>query len=339
MGLTKEPGTTHPALGQSPTIKDVAAAAGVSIATVSRCFSGSDRVREATLEHVLGIARELGYTPSRTAQGLVTGRTANIGVILPDVTNPFFAPLLGAIESAAQQNNQSVFIGDSREDPEAELRLARRFASQSDGIILVSSRLPDDDVLALAARLPVVLANRQVPGLDSAVIDVEPGFSAAVAHLAEQGNDRILYLSGPLGSWSGGAKERALRAACASHEIEFESWGPLAPTFETGRRIADDVLLSQHRAVICYDDLMALGLQSSCVDRRIDMPGSLQIVGCDDALPEGMARPALTTIRGRSDELGRLASELLLSRLVSPGGLSQTRSVTSQLLIRGSTRA
>ncbi|SDD41309.1 transcriptional regulator, LacI family [Sanguibacter gelidistatuariae] len=319
------------------TIKDVAAAAAVSIATVSRALNGGERVLPETVARVRAVALALGYTPSRTARGLVTGRSANVGVILPDVTNPFFAPLLAAIESAAQAQDHGVLIGDSREDPAAELRIARRMTSQADGIILVSSRLPDDEIRALAARVPVVLANRQLAGLDSAVIDVAPGFTGAIEHLAALGHTRVLYLAGPAGSWSGQAKERALHDAAAASGIMLTTWGPHRPTFDGGRQVADRVLASGYGAVICYDDLMALGLQSRCADRGVDVPGELSIIGCDDALPDGMARPALTTIEGRSDELGQLAADLLLDRMARLTDPPQSRTVTSRLIIRAST--
>lgn len=328
-----------PATGKAATIKDVAAAAGVSIATVSRALNSGERVLPETVARVREVAQQLGYTPSRTARGLVTGRSANIGVILPDVTNPFFAPLLAAIESTAQTHDHGVLIGDSREDPAAELRIAQRMTSQADGVVLVSSRLPDDEIRALAARTPVVLANRQLDGLDSAIIDVTPGFTAAIEHLAALGHTRALYLAGPAGSWSGQAKELALHDAAARSAITLTTWGPHRPTFDGGRQVAADVLASGHGAVICYDDLMALGVQSWCADQGVDVPGQLSIIGCDDALPEGMARPALTTIEGRSDELGRLAADLLLDRMSRPTDRPQARTITSRLIVRGSTAA
>lgn len=333
--MASQPGPAS--ASKAATIKDVAAAAGVSIATVSRALNSGERVLPETVARVREVARELGYTPSRTARGLVTGRSANIGVILPDVTNPFFAPLLAAIESAAQDRDHGVLIGDSREDPAAELRIAQRMTSQADGVVLVSSRLPDDEIRALAARVPVVLANRRLDGLDSAVIDVAPGFTGAVEHLAALGHTRVLYLAGPAGSWSGQAKERALHDAARTTGVHLTTWGPHRPTFDGGRQVADDVLASGYRAVICYDDLMALGLLSRCADAGVDVPGDLSVVGCDDALPEGMARPALTTIEGRSDELGRLAAQLLLARMAAPEQDRRAETVPSRLVPRTST--
>ncbi|WP_066461204.1 LacI family DNA-binding transcriptional regulator [Sanguibacter suarezii] len=335
--MASQPGPPSSPASKAATIKDVAAAAGVSIATVSRALNSGERVLPETVARVREVARELGYTPSRTARGLVTGRSANFGVILPDVTNPFFAPLLAAVESAAQTHDLGVLIGDSREDPAAELRIAQRMTSQADGLVLVSSRLPDSEILALAARVPVVLANRRLDGLDSAVIDVAPGFTGAVEHLAALGHTRVLYLAGPAGSWSGQAKERALHDAARTHAVQLTTWGPHRPTFDGGRQVADEVLASGHGAVICYDDLMALGLQSRCAERGVDVPGELSVVGCDDALPEGMARPALTTIEGRSDELGRLAAQLLLARMSDPEAEPRTETVPSRLVPRAST--
>lgn len=318
------------------TIRDVAAASGVSIATVSRCFNGGDRVLPQTLERVHAVARELGYTPSRTARGLVTGRTANIGVVLPDVTNPFFAPVLAAVESAAESQDRGVFIGDSREDPAAELRIAQRMASQADGILLVSSRLPDDAVRALAARVPVVLANRVVDGIDSAVIDVEPGLTAAVTHLAGLGHERIVYLGGPAGSWSDARKADALTAAARATGLHLDVRGPHRPTFAAGRAAADRLVAEETGAVVCYDDLVAFGVLSRCTELGVAVPEALSIVGCDDALDVGMARPALTTVAGPSAQMGRDAAELLLARMTTPTRDAERRVVRSRLVVRAS---
>jgi len=321
----------------SVTIRDVAAASGVSIATVSRCFNGGGRVLPETLHRVLAVSRSLGYTPSRTARGLVTGRTANIGVVLPDVTNPFFAPVLAAVESAAEAQDRGVFLGDSREDPAAELRIAQRMASQADGILLVSSRLPDDEVLALAARVPVVLANRVVDGVDSAVIDTTPGLTAAVEHLAGLGHDRVVYLAGPSGSWSDVQKTTALSAAADATGVDLDVRGPHRPSFGVGRDVTDALLADGTRAVVCYDDLMAFGVLSRCTDLGARVPDDLSVVGCDDALAPGMARPALTTVAGPSARMGHDAAGLLLARMAEPGRTPERRAVRSTLVVRGST--
>lgn len=321
------------------TIRDVAAASGVSIATVSRAFNGGDRVLPQTLERVHAVARSLGYTPSRTARGLVTGRTANIGVVLPDVTNPFFAPVLAAVESAAESQDRGVFIGDSREDPAAELRIAQRMASQADGILLVSSRLPDDAIRALAARVPVVLANRVVDGIDSAVIDVAPGLAGAVAHLADLGHERVVYLGGPSGSWSDARKADALTVAARATALQLETWGPHRPTFTAGRAAAERLVAEDVGAVVCYDDLVAFGVVARCTELGVDVPDRLSVVGCDDALEPGMTRPALTTVAGPSAEMGRDAAELLLARMSTPSQAPEHRVVRSHLVVRGSTGA
>lgn len=319
------------------TIKDVAAASGVSIATVSRCFNGGERVLAETLVRVHEAARTLGYTPSRMARGLVTGRSSNLGVVLPDVTNPFYAPLLAAVEAAAQVRDNGVFIGDSREDPEAEERIAGRMVSQTDGVVLVSSRMPDDAVLALSERVPVVLANRLVTGMDCALIDIGPAFMDAVDHLVELGHQRILYLGGPETSWSGRAKETAARAAATRSGTELVVWGPHQPSFTVGHGLAQEVVAHGFSAVICYDDIMALGVLSGCADLGIAVPTELSIVGCDDALPTGLARPALTTIRARSDELGQHAVELLMARIADRDAPPEVRQVAARLVVRGST--
>lgn len=224
------------------TIRQLAAAAGVSIATASRALSGSDAVIPATRERVLRVASELDYTPSRLGRSLATGSTGNIGVILPDVTNPFYTSFLAEIESAAGARDIGVLVGDSHETPDLERRLIQRMTSQVDALVLASSRLDDDEVAAASARLPVVLANRMlgpataVPDrLSQITIDVSPGFGEAVRHLHGLGHRAITYVDGPPQSWSGGQKRAVLRRECALLGMPLTVFPATRPDFDGGR--------------------------------------------------------------------------------------------------------
>src|SRR5690625_3849152 len=146
------------------TIHDVAREAGVSIATVSRSLNGQTRVSEATRRKVLEVARALDFAPNRNARGLVTGRSGNLGVLVPDVTNPFFAPIVAGIEHVAQGRDMGVFLADSREAAQSEESLVRRLSQQVDGVVLVASRMPDDALVEFSKRGPRVLVKRVVPG-------------------------------------------------------------------------------------------------------------------------------------------------------------------------------
>src|SRR5690625_4241791 len=188
------------------TIHDVAREAGVSIATVSRSLNGQARVSETTRQRVLAVARALDFIPNRAARGLVTGRPGNVGGLVPDVANPSFGPIVAGIEEIAQARDMGVFLADSREDPDAELGLVRRLGQQADGVVLVASRLPDATLQEIATRTPTVLVNRVVPGLPAVAVDAHQGMRDLLTEVAGLGHRTVVYLDGPVRSWSGRAK-------------------------------------------------------------------------------------------------------------------------------------
>lgn len=319
-------------------MRDVAAAAGVSIATASRALSGSDLVVGSTKQRVLQMAAELDYTPSRLARGLVTGTTGNVGVIVPDVTNPFFAPFLAELESRLGERDVGLLMGNSQEDREHEHQLVRRMSTQVDGLVLASSRLSDEQILQTASQLPVVLANRRLAGsagqgrlLSQVVIDVQPGLGAAVVHLHAFGHRELTYLDGPSGSWSAGEKRLALEDACEALGLVLTVVAGARPDFAGGRAVGRQILSVGLSAVLAYNDQVALGVLAACHEAGIDVPGQVSVIGCDDALPEGLARPALTTIDSSSRTLGALTAAAILE----PG--ARPTPVPTRLVVRSST--
>jgi LacI family transcriptional regulator len=277
------------------------------------------------------------------ARSLVTGSTGNIGVIVPDITNPFFAPFLSELESALGERDVGLLMGNSRESPEHEHRLVRRMSTQVDGLVLASSRLADEQILQVASRLPVVLANREIggrelglEGLSQVLIDVQPGFHAAVAHLHGLGHRRLSYLDGPSRSWSAGRKRASLEAACAElgvrltvHPCERPDFGA---GYAIGRRLLSAVETVDLGAVLTYNDQVALGVLAAAQEAGVDVPGQVSLVGCDNALPEGLARPPLTTIDSSSRDLGALAAAAVLD----PGRRTPAP-VPTRLVVRSST--
>jgi DNA-binding LacI/PurR family transcriptional regulator len=136
------------------------------------------------------------------ARALSTGRQGNIAIVIPDLANPFFPPLLRAAQSTADAAGFSVFLGDSDEDAGREQRLVNKLVMQVEGFILASSRMPNRKIVELSRRLPVILINQDTPGLPRVLIDTVAGIDAAVAHLADLGHRSLVYVSGPATSWS-----------------------------------------------------------------------------------------------------------------------------------------
>lgn len=325
------------------TIRNVAAAAGVSVATASRALSGSPAVIDATRRRVIQAAIALDYTPSRLARSLVTGSTGNVGVILPDITNPFYTSFLAGLEAALGAQDIGVLIGDSGENPERENRLVRRMSTQVDGLVLASSRLSDEQIVAATSRRPVVLANRMLETTDDlpkrlgqVVIDVHPGFTAAVTHLHELGHRQITYVDGPAQSWSGRQKRIALTRACSALGLPLRILSTTRADFGSGRtagrQVGAESRLDGTTAVMAFNDQVALGVLAGLREAGRTVPDDLSLVGCDDSLEDGLAWPPLTTVGSSARALGELAAHKILDPLGEESGR-----IPTALIVRDST--
>ncbi len=326
----------------APTIRDVASAAGVSQATVSRALSMPELVRPGTRARVEAAARRLGYRPNRAAQGLITGRTGNLGLIVPDLSNPFFASVVKGVQAAARAADYSVFIADTDEEPDAEVDLLRALAKQVDGLILCSPRAPDDELAAIGSDSTVVLMNRRSGDRPSVTVDNADGMRQAVDHLAALGHRRIAYVAGPRTSWSNNQRERGMRQASDAGGTDLVHIGYFPPQFEGGVAAADLALASGATAVIAYNDVVALGLMSRLGARGVSVPDGLSVIGCDDIGMSAMSHPALTTVAVPKRSAGRATVGLLLSMLGPNGSGPQNheslhRELPTQLIVRDTT--
>ncbi|GAA4428019.1 LacI family DNA-binding transcriptional regulator [Georgenia halophila] len=319
------------------TIHDVARAAGVSIATVSRALNGGSRVNAETRRHVLETAATLDFRPNHAARGLATGKLGNVGVLLPDVANPFFGAVLAGITRAAQERGFGVFVADSREDAGGEPELAGRLSQQVDGLVLVAPRMPDDDVLTYSERRPTVLVNRLVGGVDGVAVDAAQGMSDLLTQVALLGHRHVCYLDGPSESRAGTAKRAGLTAAAERHGIDLHVEQSDSPTFAAGRAAAQRVLDSGCTAAVCFDDLLAWGVMTRVRELGVDVPGRLSIAGFDDSLEEGMVTPGLTTVAARNREMGTIAAGMLERRLRDASLSPTTEVLRCNVVVRGST--
>lgn len=324
------------------TIKDVARAAGVSAATVSRALATGERVRPETRERVRQAASALGYEPNPVARGLITGRTGNIGLIVPDLANPFFPGVVKGMQARAREVGMAVFVADTDEDPKAEFALVRALSQQVDGVVISSPRMSEDELRLAATQTRLVLLNRRLGRIPSVTVDNVGGVRQAVAHLVALGHRRIGYVEGPRTSWANRERLRGMRAMAAASEIDLVELGSFLPQFEGGVAAADQVLASGVSAVVAYNDLVALGLLSRFTARGVDVPGRISIVGCDDIVASSMVHPALTTISLPKEMTGRAGVDMLLQLLENPDqtgarGPASRRELPAHLLVRGST--
>jgi len=320
------------------TIKDVARAAGVSPSTVSRALSAPELVQPETRRRVQQAATELGYHPNRAARGLITGRTGNIGLILPDLTNPFFPGVVKGVQSRARESDFSVFLADTDEDPTVEADLVRALIKQVDGIVLCSPRMGEDELRSLAGETPMVMLNRRVGRIPSVTIDNSDGIRQAVAHLVALGHRRVAYVAGPRTSWSNRERLRILRAATSASGVELVEVGNVVPQFAGGVAAADLVLAAGVTAVIAYNDLVALGLLNRFSVRGVAVPDRMSVIGFDDIVLSEMVSPSLTTLAQPKEQTGRAGVDLLLALLDdSDRAAVPRRELTSHLMVRHST--
>ena len=185
------------------TIHEVARRADVSVSTVSRAFTVPDMVNAETRRKVLRVAEELGYQPNRAARGLVTGKTGNIGVVVPDVANPFFSAMLKGCTARAREVRHVVFLADAAEDPRVEAEVVGAMAKQVDGVVLCSPRMQPAQLARLVGSTPLVLVNRDEADLPAVLMDSADGARQALEHLAALGHRRVAHLTGPPASWAG----------------------------------------------------------------------------------------------------------------------------------------
>ncbi|MDR8410491.1 LacI family DNA-binding transcriptional regulator [Nonomuraea sp. 3-1Str] len=315
------------------TIRDVARASGVHVSTVSRSFSAPHLVNPETRTRVLAVAEDLGYRPNRAARALTTGRTHNLGLIVADIANPFFPPLIKAAQAQARLRDYHVFVADTDEDPKAEEDLIQTLTKQVDGVLLCSPRLTNRTIERLREEIPFVLVNRRVRGMPTVLMDVGRGARLAVEHLTELGHRRLAVVTGPSGSWT--SKEMQ-EAAAAMSEVDVVFLGPNPPTELGGLAAAADVLASGATGVLAYNDLVAIGLIEGLSERGAEVPRDISVIGVDDIVAGRLGRPKLTTIAMPTAAAGRIAVDMLLQSVDSEGATGVTMLETT-LIVREST--
>ncbi|MDQ2890419.1 MAG: LacI family transcriptional regulator [Gemmatimonadota bacterium] len=341
--------------GEATTIKDVARAAGVSVATVSRVLNGSAPVLEPTRRRILDAACELRFTPNASARSLSTRRTAALGVVLPDLHGEFFSELLRGIDRTAQTHGRHLLVSSSHHGARGMSEALRAMHGRVDGLIVMAPDLPADGLIeALPHTIPTVLVNCAVVRVptelrvDSLAVDNFGGSVAMVEHLASLGHRRIAFIAGAAHNEDSAERQRGFRHAMKSLGLaappEYQPRGDFA---EEGGRSAAATLMNLSApptAIFAANDMMALGAMACVRDRGMDVPDDIAIAGFDDIPAARYVTPSLTTVRVDVEALGARATQLLVGRMidqVQPGnaGRSETGSrqvVPSMLVIRGS---
>lgn len=332
------------------TLADVAAIARVSPATVSRVINNRPVVAEETRRRVLDVVERLNFRPSSLGRSLATRRTGTLGLVIADITNPFYPEVVRGVEQTAAAHEMSVLLYDTAEDGEREAQALRLLGERHvDGIIICASRLPEARIAALArADTPLVLINRRpaAPSIGTVDVDQEAGIRAAVHHLAALGHRRIAYIGGPNASEVQRRRLAAFRVACT--DMSLASPEALivnaTPTIDGGKDATQRLLNADERptAILAYNDLIAIGALLAAHEAGCPVPDKLSIVGHDDVPLATVLRPALTTVRQPMRELGAEAVGMLhdhLQRRSSAGPAPTLIRLAPQLIVRASTAA
>lgn len=323
-------------MAEPVTIKDVAGAAGVSVATVSRVMNGVSSVDPALASKVLQAVERLGYRPNMTARGLVSGRTSLVGVIVPDLSNPYFHGILKALTAAAADDDFSAVIVDANESAEREVTLARRLLSQTDGVVLCSPRADAAQLRLLGALgQPIVCVNRVLVGISipSVVVAEHEAALSLAAHLFSQGHRRIVYLEGPAASWSNTERRRAL-ADAGSFGLEVVNVACGADA-AAGFAVVDEVVSLDVTAIVAFNDYVALGVLAGLREKDLDVPSDFSLAAFDDIPLASYVTPGITSVRRPVADLAQQAWKALCA-LLAGGEAPEAVPLAGELVVRAS---
>ncbi|MBU2957976.1 LacI family DNA-binding transcriptional regulator [Paracoccus sp. 1_MG-2023] len=316
--------------GKAARIRDVALAAGVSTATVSRALSNPDLLSEATRNQVFDAIRQTGYRVNRAARNLRTQRAGAVLVLVPNLGNPFFSRILAGISAGFANSDQSVLIADTAGHPEKGRAFVEYFRDcRVDGMISLDGSLSEDDLSLFASNGAgdrIVFACEWVQGaaFPSVRSDNEMGARLAVRHLHDLGHSDIAHVTGPAGSVLTRARREGMLDERDRLGLPSRSDCIIRGDFsiDSGREAARRIIAMKNRptAVFCASDMVAFGLIATLADAGISVPGDISVVGFDDIEMSGYYIPALTTIRQDRHGLGLRAAQLLIDRLEGPEG-------------------
>lgn len=347
--MAVDAGTSSGGPSRSAGVKDVAAAAGVSVGTVSNVLNRPQMVREPTRARVEQAMKDLGFVRNESARQLRAGRSSIIAYVMLDATNPFFTDVGQGIEDAAEDSDVSLFLCNSDNRLDRELGYLNRLQEQRVQGILITPTDPSHEMLEELPRhgIPLVLVDRVREGstLCSVAVDDRRGGELAVEHLLDLGHERIAFVGGPssigqVGERLEGARAAMAAAGRAEADLVVISIAGLtvAEGRSAGERIAGMPRSQRPSAAFCANDLVALGLLQQCVAFGIRVPEDLAIVGYDDIDFAAAAAVPLTSVRQPRRELGRTAGQLLLDEAVNPDHEHQHVLFTPELVARASTR-
>jgi len=326
------------------TMSDVAREAHVSLMTVSRVVNNKGEISPETRQRVLEVIERLGYRPSAIARGLATSRTGTLGLVVPDIANPFFTEIARGVEDKAYAAGYSVFLCSTYEDLRREKDVLNSLEEkQVDGLVLCSSRLAPDDLCSVVDEFPaIVLVNRSLDGEDvrAVRVDSELGGRIATGFLLEAGHCAVGFLTGPPTSFDGRLRVKGYHHALEAAGIAIRpAWQQgCSSNVQAGLEATLEFVPKNPEltALICFNDLVAVGALQACAQLGRRVPGDLAIVGFDDIPMAALVTPPLTTCRSAHFEIGVKAMGLLLRCIEGRREECEDVQVSPELVVRAS---
>jgi LacI family transcriptional regulator len=293
-------------MAKRPTIYDVALEAGVAASTVSRAYARPGRVSAQTARAIFAAAEKLGYRTDRLdGRGPHDHRTTKaIGLVVADVTNPFYGEIIKGAYEAARAEGYMLMLSHTNESPEFERASIEGELGAVDALVIASSRMSDSSLRMIAKQKAMVLLNRTIPEVSCLISDNLRGVRRAAEHLGSLGHRSILYVAGPEESWPEGVRWQALREAGLELELDVRRVGPNPPTVVAGFRTARRVAEIGATAVLAYNDQLAIGVMKGLRTLGLRVPQDVSVVGFDNIQFGEIIEPALTTVAAPLRQMG-----------------------------------
>ncbi len=324
------------------TINDVAKAAGVSTATVSRVVNNGPKVGTKTREHVLHVMAELGYTPNANARALASQQSKTIGVVIPDLTDPFFASLANGVELVAREQGMQTLLSTGQQSSEDELQAIHLLMQQRcDAMVVHSKHLTDEQLVQLSQQIKgFVLIDRHIETMQSRCVwlDNAAGGKAAAEHFMTKGHSQIAMINSNLDIDDPVLRKSGFDQTLNTRGIQTVATITAEPTLNGGELAARQLVESSltFTALFAYNDAMAIGAMSVLEDHGIRVPEDVAVIGFDDVLLSRYSRPKLATLRYPIQSMAKQGAKLALSLLRDEPLPERPRVYLPRLIVRAS---
>jgi LacI family transcriptional regulator len=309
------------------TLKDIAIRAGVSVNTVSRALRNKPDINDETKKRIIEIAERLGYTPNVLAKSLRSKKSKTIGVVIADISSPFYSNVVKGIEDGAQEKGYSIILSNTDEQYKKEEKAVQVLLEKRiDGLLITPVQEENRDILDLKEKgIPLVLVGRHFDNIQTNYIvteDIIGGF-LATEHLIKKGHRRILHINGPMHISSASERLAGYKRALLEYGLEYDQRLVRGNTveMEEANKLTKKIISEgfNFTAIFAYADVLALGAMHALSEAKLRIPDDIAVVGYDDIEFARISHPPLTTVRIPRYRLGKKAINLLVEKIIKKG--------------------